>query len=141
MPITTIVAATATATRPANANLRRDTTGPPESGCMRFPIPRGIPRGFVPPAVAVKNAEDDRYEYQRRHCSKNEAADNGAAKRRVLLAAFAEPERHRRHADNHGERRHQHRAETDEAGLERGRDCVTLFFELLAGKADDEHAV
>src|SRR5579863_8420618 len=110
MPITTTVAATATATRPANASLRRDTTGAPESRCMRFPIPRGVPGGFARPAVAVKNAEDDRNKYQRRHCSKNQAADNGAAERRVLLAAFAESKRHRRHADDHGERSHQHGA-------------------------------
>src|SRR5581483_983181 len=141
MPMTTIVAATAAATRPANASLRRDRTGGAGSGCMRFPNPGGSVRGLAPPAVAVKDTEDDRDEYQCRHCSKNQTADNGAAERRVLLTAFAEPKRHRRHADDHGERGHQHRTEADETCLERRRDRVAALFELLAGKADDEDAV
>ena len=46
-------------------------------------------------------------------------ADDRAAERRVLLAAFAEAERHRHHADDHRERRHQHRTEPREARVER----------------------
>ena len=38
-------------------------------------------------------------------------ADDRAAERRVLLAAFAQAERHRDHADDHRERRHHDRAE------------------------------
>ena len=41
-------------------------------------------------------------------------ADNRAAERRVLLAAFTEADGHRQHADDHGQSGHQHRAETRE---------------------------
>ena len=51
--------------------------------------------------------------------AEHQAADHRAAERRVLLAAFAEPERHRHHADDHRERGHQHRPEAREARVER----------------------
>ena len=55
----------------------------------------------------------------------SEAADHGAAERRVLFAAVAQTKRHRRHADDHGQRRHQHRAEARRAGLD-GGDAMAL---------------
>ncbi len=89
----------------------------------------------------MQNAEDDGHEYQRSDCCKNEAADDGTAERRVLLAAFAEAERHRRHADDHRERGHQHRTEAHEAGLECGEHAVAVHIQALAREADDQHAV
>ncbi len=44
-------------------------------------------------------------------------ADDRAAQRRILLAAFAHAQRHRNHADDHRERRHDYRAEAGEAGV------------------------
>src|SRR6478672_1404312 len=46
-----------------------------------------------------------------------QAADDRTTEWCVLLAAFAHPERHRHHADDHREGRHQHRAETCETGF------------------------
>ena len=85
-------------------------------------------------STVVKHAENDRNEHQRCDGCTDQAADHGAAERRVLFAAFAEPERHRRHADDHGERRHQHRTEADEAGFERRRDRVAAFARAARGQ-------
>ncbi len=46
------------------------------------------------------------------------AANDRAAQRRVLLAAFAEAQAHGQHADDHGQRRHQHRADAADAGFQ-----------------------
>ena len=53
-------------------------------------------------------------------CGLRQAADHGPAERRVLAGL----DRHRHHADDHRERRHQHRPETGAARLNRSRDCV-----------------
>src|SRR6185437_6322400 len=90
---------------------------------------------------SMGQAEYDRHEHESCDGSKYQAANNSAPERRVLLAAFAEAERHRRHADDHGERGHQHRAEADEAGLDRGFDRIAELGQPLAGKADHQHAV
>ena len=49
-----------------------------------------------------------------------QAADDGAAERRVLFAAVAQAEGHGHHADDHGEGGHEHGAEADKAGVQRG---------------------
>ena len=69
------------------------------------------PRLRLRRAAAVQQAEDGRDEEQRGDGGHDQAADHGAAERRVLLAAFAQAERHRDHADDHRQRGHQHRAE------------------------------
>src|SRR5580704_18175612 len=61
--------------------------------------------------VPVNDAEDDGNEDERGDRRKNQPTDDGATERRVLLATLAQAERHGGHADDHGERRHQHRAE------------------------------
>ena len=86
--------------------------------------------------AAVEQREHRRHEEQRRDRREREAADDRAAERRVLLAAFAEPERHRHHADDHRQRGHQHRAEPREPGVERrlaapsGRAASSSFAKL-----------
>ena len=71
-----------------------------------------------------------------------QAADDGAAERRVLLAAFAEAERHRQHADDHRQRGHEHRPEARHAGGERGVVGVELLLvALIVGEGDDQDAV
>src|SRR5262249_23134943 len=67
-----------------------------------------------------KHGEHRRNEQQRRYGREHQPADHRAAERRVLLAAFAEPERHRQHADDHRERGHDHRPEPRVTGLDRG---------------------
>src|SRR5262245_39078866 len=55
----------------------------------------------------VNNAKHDRDKEKRSGRGEQQAADHRAAERRILLAAFAERERHRQHADDHCERGHQ----------------------------------
>ena len=62
-------------------------------------------------------------------------------KRRVLLAAFAQAQRHRHHADDHGQRRHQHRAKTRVAGLQRGLHGGNPGVHALAREADHQDLV
>src|SRR3982750_1548388 len=77
-----------------------------------------VRRGFFA-VIAMHDAENDGDEDERRRSRENEAADHRTAERRVLLAAFAEAERHRRHADDHRERGHEDGTKTHEARFER----------------------
>src|SRR6202021_558144 len=104
---------------------------------MQFSTPRSWRFG----TLAMKDAEDNRNEDQRCDSSKNEAADDGAAERRILLAPPAKARRHGQHADDHGKRRHQHRTKADEAGLDGGGDRIAEYVQSLTRKADDQHAV
>src|ERR1700688_4977736 len=72
-------------------------------------------RGFRsdgPVPAALQPSMDDRKharnEKQCRHGCKQQASNHRAAQRRVLFAAFAQPNRHRHHADHHRQRRHDH---------------------------------
>ncbi len=58
--------------------------------------------------------------------AKDQATDDGTAKRGVLLAAFAGSEGHRDHADNHGKSGHDNGAEAGGARLQRGDDGVAV---------------
>src|ERR1700742_4209299 len=116
--MTTTAAIRMTAETAAMLSPRRDRTGGVASGDMRF----SDYGGRFPPLLPMHQAKYHGHEHQRGDSSKNQTAHDGAAKRRVLLAAFAEAKGHRRHADNHGQRRHKHRAEADEACIERGLD-------------------
>src|SRR5271154_2902848 len=60
-------------------------------------------RRCVPRPSAVDDAEDDGHEKKRGEGGDEKAANAGAAQRRVLLATVAQAQRHRRHADDHGE--------------------------------------
>src|SRR5579859_5824000 len=71
-------------------------------------------------AAAVDQREHGGYEQQGGDGGEAQATDHGAAERRVLLAALAQPQRHRHHADDHGQGGHQHRTEAAEAGLDGG---------------------
>ena len=68
----------------------------------------------------MQQTEEYGHKEQRCDGGEQQAADHGAAQRSVLLAAFAHAQRHRHHADDHGQRGHQHRPEAGEAGLQRG---------------------
>src|SRR5258708_25283440 len=136
MPVTTTRTAARPASTPKIPNFR------PETGALFSVGMRGLRFGVDDDAVLpVYHAEDNRHKHQSGRRCKDQATDYRSAERRVLLAAIAEAERHRGHADDHRERRHQHRAKTDKPGLDRGRDRVAQFFIALAGKADHQHAV
>ncbi len=75
----------------------------------------------------MKNTEQRRNQEQRRDRRDQETANHCASQRSILLAAFAKCKGHRQHADDHGERGHQHRAKAREARFQRrGRRIQTL---------------
>src|SRR5437879_13249018 len=95
-------------------------------------------REFGHHLLAAEHAVDHGHEDERGEGREHEAADDDATDGRVLLAAFAETERHRQHPENHRERRHDYRAET--GGPRRHRRVVGVEFVLLAllvGELDD----
>src|ERR1700730_16579634 len=57
----------------------------------------------------MNDREYGRYEKQGGDGCKEEAADDRAAQRCILLAAVPQPQRHRDHADDHGQGRHENR--------------------------------
>src|SRR5437588_6339795 len=75
---------------------------------------------FARAGFVTDHAEDDRDEKECRYGCDQQTANDSAAKRRVLLAAFAKPERHRHHANDHCERGHQDRTKTGMTGSDRG---------------------
>src|ERR1700732_1376553 len=99
----------ATATTPKMPNFRREPVGRCSVGGMRC-----LRKGVFGALLLVYHTKYHGNKHQGCDGGKDQAADHGAAERRVLLAALAEAERHRQHADNHGQRRHQHRTDTHE---------------------------
>jgi hypothetical protein len=90
---------------------------------------------------AAEYAVDHGHEKQSGDGCQQQAADHGAAERSVLLAAFAEAERHRQHAHDHGQRRHNHRTQARVAGFERGGNRVGARLALIVGEVDQQNAV
>src|SRR5262249_12064983 len=82
---------------------------------------------FSGPHFVPDDAEHDRHEKERRNGREQQSADDSATERRVLFAAFTETERHRHHADDHRERRHQYRAQSRVTGEDRGVQCALAF--------------
>src|SRR5215468_3211131 len=70
-----------------------------------------IDRGYSP-KISVDNWDDE----QCGNGGEHQTADYGASKWRILLTAFAQPESHGKHADNHGGRGHQHGPDPGKAG-------------------------
>ena len=89
-------------------------------------VPIGVLLGDRGIAPSVKQAEDCRNEDQGGHSGAQQAANDGAPERRILLAALAKAERHGNHADDHGERRHEHGAKAGEAGFDCGSDGISV---------------
>src|SRR5258707_308409 len=85
--------------------------------------------------VPVNDAEDDGNEDERGDRRKNQATDDGSPERCVLLAALAQAQRHGGHADDHGERGHQHRAEAHIAGVECSRGGIPQLGQPLTREA------
>src|SRR3954468_24710032 len=120
MPVPTTRPAAISATTPKMPSFRCDTGERGSVGDMRS-LQWGGGFGAL---FLVYHTEHHGNKHQRGESCKDQAADHGAAKGRILLAALAQPQRHRRHADDHGERGHQHRTEPDEPGFQRGRDGI-----------------
>src|SRR6267143_3009812 len=106
---------------------------------MRLSDDRG--RRNAATVFTMDDAEDNGNEDERSYGCERQPADDRATERCVLLAAFAQAERHGRHTDDHGERGHQYRTKAHEARLERSGEWVAELLEALAREADDQHAV
>src|SRR3954470_8151650 len=131
MPVATIRPAPISATTPKMPSFRRDTGGRCSGGGMR-----GLQGGVSGDALLlVYHTKYHGNKHQGRDGGEDQPADHGPPERGVLLAALAEPQRHRRHADDHRQRRHQHRAEPDETGFQGGSNGIAEFFIALARKA------
>src|SRR5260370_37426326 len=97
MPWITMTAATAAAAIAVTRSPRRDRIGCAGSGDIRVSERCGVQLSFA----SVHEAEDDRHEHQCCDGWKDEATDDRASERGILLAAFPKAERHRGHADDH----------------------------------------
>src|ERR1700741_2537671 len=92
-------------------------------------------------ATRVQQAENGGNEEQRAEGRDQQTADDRAPERSILLAAVAQGERHRQHADDHCQSGHEYRTKAREARLEsRGIGLIALA-QLLAREADEQNAV
>ena len=89
----------------------------------------------------ANRAEDDRNEEKSRDRGQEEATDHGSSERSVLLPAFTETERHRDHADDHGESGHQDRAQSRVTGENGGVERGPAFAQLIVCERDHQDAV
>ena len=86
-------------------------------------------------------AVHDGHEEQRGEGRDQQPADDRAAERRVLLAALAEAERHRQHADDHRQRGHQHRTQPRRPGRQAPRRRASMpSCALVVGERDQQDA-
>ena len=92
-------------------------------------------------ASAVENTKHRRHENQRCNRGTQQTTDDGASERRVLLAAFAESERHGNHADDHREGGHEHGSKARETGLDGRLHSVGMLGQPLFGERHDQNAV
>src|SRR5208337_5582579 len=68
-------------------------------------------------------------------------ADDRARERSVLLAAFANPERHRDHTEDHRAGRHENRTQPCVACLDRSFACADAGLDPLVAKSHHKDAV
>src|SRR5450432_4197130 len=101
MPVTATATATTARMMPATRSLRRDTAD--GAGSCGMELSGGCVGRGLAALARVHDAEDDGNEYEGGDGGEEEAPDHRAAEGRVLLAAFAQAERHGRHADDHRE--------------------------------------
>src|SRR5580658_1745450 len=94
-----------------------------------------------PVAQAMENAEHGRNEQQRGHRGEEQSTNYGAAQRSVLLATVSESERHRQHADDHCQSRHDYGAKTSEPSLKSRGHGVFAFAHLFRGELHHQDAV
>ena len=88
----------------------------------------------------AQHGKQVRHDQQRCRCREQQAADDGARQRGVLLLAGA-ADRHRDHADDHRGCRHQHGTDSGVAGAERGLEGGVTFQLLLAREGHEQDRV
>src|SRR5678815_3069140 len=135
----TMIKTMTVATIPARRSLRIATSGAEVSGSMDF-SGNGI-RSWLLAGPAVHDTENNGDKYQCGDCCEDQAADDRAAERCVLLAAFTEAQRHRHHANDHRQSCHQNRPRTHESGIECGGGRVADRIKTFARKADHKYAI
>src|SRR6202034_1176562 len=101
----------------------------------------GFRRAAWSAAAEMQHAEHGRDKKQRRHGRDQQTADHGTPERRILLAPFAQRKRHRQHADDHGQGRHQNGPKPGESGFERRRGRIKALRKAFPGKAHQQDAV
>src|ERR1700722_8312837 len=108
IPVTT----TRTAAMPARSakmpNFRRETGELCSVGMYRLRCGGSLGALFL-----VYHTKNHGNEHQGSYRSEYQPSDHRAPQGGVLLAALAQPQRHRRRTDDHRQRGHQHRAEAD----------------------------
>ena len=82
----------------------------------------------------MEQAEHHGHEEERCQCGDHQATDHRAAQGGVLLTSFTQSQRHREHADDHGQRRHEHRAQAADAGFPGRSQRVAALLEIAAKK-------
>ena len=92
-------------------------------------------------AAAMQQREDRGYKEERGDGGEAESADDGAAERGVLLAAFSRAQSHGHHADDHRQSGHADRAEAGGPGFNRGEDSVAGGGEAVLGEGDHQDGV
>ena len=73
--------------------------------------------------------------------SSREPADDGTAKRRILLAAFTQAKRHGNHADDHRQGRHHDGAKACAAGFNCRKEGIMMLFKPSLCERDDEDRI
>src|ERR1700688_3664280 len=112
IPVTTTRTAAMPATSAKMPNFRRETGERCSVGMYRLRCGGGFGALFL-----VYHTKNHGNEHQGSGRGEYQPSDPRTSERRVLFAALAQPQCHRRHADDHRQRGHQHRAEAHEAGL------------------------
>src|ERR1700682_4109408 len=136
IPVTTTKTAAIAVTTAKMPNLRRETGEFCSVGM------RGLRCGGSFGALSlVYHTKDHGNEHQGSHGCEYQPSNHGTPERGVLFAALAKRQRHRRHADNHRQRRHQDGTKADETCLDRGGNGIAQFLIAFPGKTDHQHAV
>ncbi len=89
----------------------------------------------------MQKGEDRRHKDEGGDRCQREAADDGAAERRVLLAAITEAKCHGEHTDDHSEGCHADGTEASGAGFDCREQCVARDAQAILGEGDDEDGV
>src|ERR1700722_1811450 len=90
---------------------------------------------------SMQEAENRRNKYQCGNGGTQQTTDDGAAERRVLLASFAQTQRHWNHADDHGQGGHNDRPKPGVSRLNRGFYWIPVMKELFLRERNHKDAI
>src|SRR5690242_7172352 len=91
--------------------------------------------------ASMDHGKNAGHEEERGEGGENQPTDYCAAKRRILLAAFAEAHGHRHHSNDHCECGHQYRPDAHETGFASGIHGALTLIHLLAREGNHQDAV